>query len=109
MFLLFEAEPVSGGIEQPGVVVGALHARVESKRLSGELPSRQRARIGQRAVGLALNVALLLPLRVVPQRVDVHGVLHPLNHLQKHMKGEREMSFGFVTTQLAIRPFNPDA
>ena len=35
--LLLEVEPVAGGIQQPWVVVGALHTRVESQGLAGKL------------------------------------------------------------------------
>ena len=44
-----EGESVAGGVEDPGVVLGALLARVQSQRLIGQLPRAHRARVGQRA------------------------------------------------------------
>ncbi len=55
---------------------------METQRLSGQLPRRQWARVGQRAVGLTLHVALLLPLGEVAQRRQFRGVLHPLDDLK---------------------------
>ena len=44
-----EGESVAGGVEDPGVVLGALLARVQPQRLVGQLPRAHRARVGQRA------------------------------------------------------------
>ena len=52
---LLEAEPVSCGVQDPGVVVGALHAGVQAQRLPGQLPRGQGAGVGQRAEGLTLK------------------------------------------------------
>lgn len=82
--LLFEAKSVARGIQQPRVIVGAFHAGVQPQGLSGQFSGGQRARVGQGAIGLALHVALLLPFGVIPQRINVHWILHPLNDL-KHM------------------------
>ena len=76
-----EAEAVPCGVEDPGVVVGALHAGVQAVGEAGELAGAQRARVGQRAVGLTLHVALLLPLAEVSQGGHLSGVLHPLDNL----------------------------
>ena len=65
--LLLEGEAVARGIQDPGVVVGALHAGVQPQGLPGQLPRVERAGVGQGAVRLALHVALLLPLREVSQ------------------------------------------
>ena len=78
---LLEAEPIAGGVEDPGVVVGALHAGVQPQGLSRQLAGAQRARVGQGAVGLALDVALVLPLAEIPQCSKLSWVLHPLDHL----------------------------
>ena len=78
---LFKGEPVAGGIQDPGVVVGALHAGVESQGLAGQLPRGHGAGVGQRAEGLAVGIAGLLPLLEVPDGVDGDGVLHPLDGL----------------------------
>ena len=55
-----EAEAVAGWVEDPGVEVGALHAGVQPQRLAGQLAGRQRARVGQRAVRLALVTKIFL-------------------------------------------------
>ena len=54
---LLEAEPVAGGVEDPGVEVGALHAGVQPQCLPGQLPRGQGTGIGQRAEGLTLKYA----------------------------------------------------
>ena len=95
-----EAEAVAGGVKDPGVEVGALHAGVQPQRLAGQLAGRQRARVGQRAVRLALvtkiflststniftffcatthlNIALFFPLLEVSEAIEVCGLLDPL-------------------------------
>lgn len=75
-------EAIASGIEDPGIVVGALHAREEAQSLAGQLARGQRAGVGQGAVGLALDVAFLLPFLEVAQRIELCGILHPLNDLQ---------------------------
>ena len=79
--LFLEWESVAGGVEDPGVVVGALHAGVQSKSFSWKLSGVEGASVWQRAVGLALVVALLLPLGEVPKASQLSGVLHPLDNL----------------------------
>ncbi len=44
-----EREPVAGGVQDPGVVVGALHAGVQADRLPGQLAGVERAGVGQGA------------------------------------------------------------
>ena len=50
-----KAESVSGGVEDPWIVVGALYARVQSQRLSRQLPGGERAGIWQGTERLTLN------------------------------------------------------
>jgi hypothetical protein len=40
-------ESLAGGVQQPGVVVGALEAGVQAQRLSGQLSRGQGAGVGQ--------------------------------------------------------------
>ena len=54
---------------------------MQPQGLSRQLPGAQRARVGQGAVGLALDVALVLPLAEIPQCSKLSWVLHPLDHL----------------------------
>lgn len=79
---LFRLETVAGWVEQPWVGVGALHAGEETESLAGQLAGIQRTGVGQGAVGLALDVALLLPLLEVAERVELSRVLHPLDDLE---------------------------
>ena len=44
-----EREPVAGGVQDPRVVVWALHAGVQADRLPGQLAGVERARVGQGA------------------------------------------------------------
>ena len=80
---MLERESISGGVKDPGVIVGALHARVQPEGLARKLAGVERAGVGQRAVGLALDVTLLLPLGEVTQGGELSWVLHPLDDLQK--------------------------
>jgi len=64
----------------------ALDAGVETVRLARQLPAGQRARVGQRAQGLTLDVTLFLPLGKVSQGVHVSGGLNPLQH---HKLGDK--------------------
>ena len=50
-----EAKAVSCGVDQPGVVVRALHAGVEAQGLAGQLAAGEGAGVWQGAVGLALE------------------------------------------------------
>jgi len=61
-FKLFCGEAIAGRIKNPGIVVGAFHAGEKTQGFARQLASGQRARIGQRAVRLALNVAFFFPL-----------------------------------------------
>ena len=76
-----EAETVASGVEDPGVVVGAFHARVKPQSFPGQFPGAQWAGVGKGAVGLALDVALVLPFAKVPQCGKLSWVLHPLDNL----------------------------
>ena len=76
-----EDESLPRRIEYPGVVGGAGLAGVQAVCLPGQLAGGQGAGVGQRAVGLTLHVALLLPLAEVSQGGHLSGVLHPLDNL----------------------------
>ena len=78
---LFETESISGGVKDPGIVVGTLHAGVETVSEAGELSGTERTGVGKGAVGLTLHIALVLPLGEVSQSGHLCGVLHPLNDL----------------------------
>jgi len=80
-FCLLVGESITGGIQNPRVVVGALHASVESEDFSGQFSGGKRAGVGQGTERLALDVALLLPLLEVPETSEFSGVLHPLDNL----------------------------
>ena len=82
---LFEAEAVSSGVEDPGVVVGTLHAGVKTMGEARQLSGAEWAGVGQGTVGLALHVALLLPLCEVSQGGQLCRVLHPLDNLEMGM------------------------
>ena len=55
---------------------------MKTERLSRQFSGGEGASVGQRAVGLGLDVALVLPLGVVAKGGYVDGVLHPLNNLK---------------------------
>ena len=78
---LFETESISGWVKDPGIVVGTLHAGVKTMGEARELSGTERAGVGQGTVGLALHVALVLPLGEVPEGGHLCGVLHPLDNL----------------------------
>ena len=78
---LFEAESVAGGVKDPGIVVGTLHAGMQTMGEARQLPGTERTGVGQGAVRLALHVALVLPLGEVPEGCHLCGVLHPLDDL----------------------------
>ena len=99
---LLKAEPVAGGVQDPGVIVGALHAGVQPQRLPGQLPRGQWAGVGQGAEWLALksrglmtvnstalvagetylDIAFLLPLGKVTKSIQISRLCHPLNSLK---------------------------
>ena len=80
---LFERKPVSSGVQNPGIVVGAFHTRMQSKGFTGQLSGRQRTGVWQGTVRLTLNIALLLPFSEVSQSCNFCGILHPLDNLCK--------------------------
>lgn len=59
---LVRGETVAGRVEQPWIVVGALHASEQAKGLAWKLPGGQWAGVRKGAVGLALLVAGLFPV-----------------------------------------------
>ena len=77
-----EGETVTSGILDPGVVVGAFDAGVQSEGLPGQLASGEGAGVGKAAERLALDCATALPLLEIPQRHCACWVLHPLNDLE---------------------------
>ena len=77
-----EREAITRGVEDPGIVLGTLHAGVKSVSLAWQLPGSQGTGVGQRTQGLILHQAFLLPLLEVSQSLGAGGVLHPLNHLR---------------------------
>ena len=96
---LLEAEPIAGGVEDPGVVVGALHAGVKPQCLPGQLPRGQGTGVRQRAEWLTLkskreecdclaagvtylDIAFLLPLGKVTKSIQISRLCHPLNGLK---------------------------
>lgn len=83
-FLLpFGRESIPSGVQDPGVVVGALHTSEETDGLSRQLPGRQRTCVGQRTVGLSLDVTFLFPFLEVSQRGQFCWILHPLDNLER--------------------------
>ena len=64
---LFGRETISGGIQNPGVVVGAFHACEEPDGLAREFPGCEGARVRKGAVWLSFHVAFLLPFLEVPE------------------------------------------
>ena len=77
-----ETEPIPCRIQDPGIVVRALHAGVEAQGLPGELPGVEGAGVGEGAEGLTLDITLVLPLREVTESGQLCGVLHPLDNLE---------------------------
>jgi hypothetical protein len=92
-----EVESFSGGVEEPGVVVRALEAGVQAEGLSGQLSRGQGAGVWQRAVGLTLHIAFVLPFGVITEGSDVHGVLHPLDNLKLGNKVDITLSGKFIS------------
>ena len=74
-------ESVSGGILQPGVVVGATDAGVEMEGLSRKLLGRQLTPVGDRTVWSAGRLTLFLPGSEVSGLFNGLGVLDPLDDL----------------------------
>ena len=60
-FLFFGGETIASRVKNPGIVVGAFHAGEKTQGFARQLASGQRASVGQRAVGLTLNVAFFFP------------------------------------------------
>ena len=54
---------------------------------AGQLSGAEGAGVGEGAVGLALHVALVLPLGEVPEGGHLCGVLHPLDNLNMAVWG----------------------
>lgn len=77
-----KAKTIPGGVQDPGVVVGALHTSVQSQSLSRQLPGGKGAGVGEATERLALHSTFGLPLLEVPQGDRASGVLHPLDHLK---------------------------
>lgn len=74
-------EAITGGVVQPGIVVGATDASVKMEGFSGQFLGRQLAGAGSEARRRRLNVALLLPGVKVFGLVRVLGILDPLDDL----------------------------
>ena len=87
-----ETEPVSCGVQDPGVVVGALHARVESKSFSRKLSGVEGARVGEGAIGLPLDITFVLPFREITKSCQLCWILHPLDNLNRG-KGDKTFAF----------------
>lgn len=79
---LLKGEPVSRGVQDPWVIVGALHTSVQTEGFAGEFPRVEGARVGQGAVRLTLDVAFFLPFGEVSEGSQLGGILHPLNNLK---------------------------
>lgn len=79
---LVRSETVAGWVEQPWIVVGALHAGEQTKGFAGKLPGGQGAGVRKGTVGLTLLVAGLLPVLEVSERREFRRCLHPFDHLQ---------------------------
>lgn len=79
---LLGGEAISSWVQDPWVVVGALHASEETQSLTGQFAGRQRAGVREGTVGLSLDVALFLPFLEVSQSVQLGWVLHPLDDLE---------------------------
>jgi hypothetical protein len=77
-----ETEPVSCGVQDPWVVVGALHACVEAKSFSRKLSGVEGARIGEGAIGLPLDITFVLPFGEITKSSQLCGILHPLDNLK---------------------------
>lgn len=79
---LVRGETVAGWVEQPWIVVGALHAGEQTKSFAGKLSGGQRAGVREGTVGLTLLVARLFPILEVSERREFRRCLHPFDHLQ---------------------------
>ena len=78
---LFERKVVASGIQDPWVVVGTFHARVQSEGFSRQLTGCSGTGIWQRAVRLTFNITFILPLGEISQSRQFSGILHPLDDL----------------------------
>lgn len=79
---LVRGETVAGWVEQPWIVVGALHAGEQTKGFAGKLSGGQRAGVRKGTVGLTLLVAGLFPVLEISERRELRRCLHPFDHLQ---------------------------
>ena len=84
---LLEAEPVAGGVQDPGVVVGALHAGVQPQRLPGQLPRGQWAGVRQGAEWLALESRKLRTVNLTAFQLLVRPTL--ISHFSFHSAKSR--------------------
>lgn len=80
--LLNFIESFTSGIQDPWIVVGALHASVKSVDLTRQFSCGESASVWQRAERLTLDVTFLFPLLEVSETGQFCGVLHPLDDLQ---------------------------
>ena len=94
-----ETEPVSCGVQDPWVVVGALHACVETKSFSRKLSGVEGARVGEGAIGLPLDITFVLPFREITKSSQLCGILHPLDNL-KQRKGDNTFAFENINAYL---------
>jgi len=76
-----KTEPISSGVEDPGVVVGALDTGVQSEGFARQLSCSQWAWIGQGAEWLALHITFFFPFLEVSERVDICWFLNPFQNL----------------------------
>lgn len=75
-------ETVAGRIEQPRVIIRALHAGEQAKSFARKFSGSQGTGVRERTVGLALLVAGFFPILEVPQCREFRRILHPLDYLQ---------------------------
>lgn len=86
---LFLEESISSWINNPRVVIRALHTGVEADRFSGQFSGSAGTSVWQRAQRLSLRLTSCLPFLKVSDGYDRLWVLHPLDHLHdKDMKEE---------------------
>lgn len=97
-FLLFGGEAIAGRIKNPRIIVGTFHAGKKTQGFAGQLASGQRASIGQRAVGLTLNVAFFFPFLEISKWCQFSWILHPLDDLWKTQCFNQPFNTIIVTT-----------
>ena len=95
-----EDESLPRRIEYPGVVGGAGLAGVQAVCLPGQLAGGQGAGVGQRAVGLPLHSALLLPVGEIPQSLAACRILDPLQNLELEYTYKSVLYFGSYKVDL---------